>query len=331
MKTTAKVFIWIGMILNFYLIFPIIVGINALNKLDTAKTKEELTTSAWLTFWFCHVIGGILMLQLKDYDLISTNTSTNPPTIIPTKMITHIKTSEVKVYKKQLYDNEGIIRVLLIVLSSLLLSGGLIVFSSLHYSANVSPLLMDTEAFIIVISAIIAGLFAAILILTLLNNFKLLKLKKILLCLVFVILIFVFVTSLIDSFCYKATRIGYSCGSNGYPTYWYWPWDNSLRIHPYDNCVVRDHEVFNNLIIFPILMTISSATLIAISIIFFTKICKIKAPILVEKNKTVKEKIMISPIEQEINNIKSLMDKGVINEEEYNTLRKGIIEKYSKN
>ena len=69
MKTTAKVFIWIGMVANFYLIFPVIVGMNALNKLDTAKTKEELTTSAWLALVFCNLIGGICMLNIKDEEL----------------------------------------------------------------------------------------------------------------------------------------------------------------------------------------------------------------------------------------------------------------------
>ena len=75
MKTAARVFIWIGMILGCYLIFPVIVGMNALNKLDTAKTKDELTTAAWLTFWFCNMIGGIFMLNINDFDEHTTNTS----------------------------------------------------------------------------------------------------------------------------------------------------------------------------------------------------------------------------------------------------------------
>ena len=149
MKTTAKVFIWIGMILNFYLVFPIIVGIKALDKLDTAKNKDELTTSAWLTFWFCNIVGGICMLNLKDYDLTSTNTPANTPT----NMTTHINTSEVKIKKKQLYGNKDFKRVLFAVLSTLVLSAGLLVFSILHYCWNYTFLVYNIGVFIIVISS----------------------------------------------------------------------------------------------------------------------------------------------------------------------------------
>lgn len=69
MKTAAKVFIILGMICGFWTILPLIFGIIALKKLKTATKKEELTTSAVLTLLFCNLIGGILMLCLKDEDL----------------------------------------------------------------------------------------------------------------------------------------------------------------------------------------------------------------------------------------------------------------------
>ena len=65
----AKVFIWIGMIFQFYLIFPIIVGVLALDKIKTANTQEELKTMGILTMFFCNLIGGILMLNISTYDL----------------------------------------------------------------------------------------------------------------------------------------------------------------------------------------------------------------------------------------------------------------------
>ena len=69
MKTAAKVFIILGMILGFYTILPLIFGFIALKKLKTATKKDELTVTAILTLIFCSPIGGVLMLCLKDQDL----------------------------------------------------------------------------------------------------------------------------------------------------------------------------------------------------------------------------------------------------------------------
>jgi len=69
MKTTIKVFIWIGMIFQFFLIFPIIVGVMALKKLDQAKTKEELTGMAIAVLLLVNVIAGILMLVISNQEM----------------------------------------------------------------------------------------------------------------------------------------------------------------------------------------------------------------------------------------------------------------------
>ncbi len=69
MKTASKVFIWIGMVLTFYLIFPIVVGVLALTKIGEAKSKEELKTMGILTALFCSTLGGIFMLCIKDEEL----------------------------------------------------------------------------------------------------------------------------------------------------------------------------------------------------------------------------------------------------------------------
>lgn len=66
MKTAAKVFIIIGMVCTFWLIFPLVVGILALNKINNAKSKEDLTAMAVLTILFCSFLGGILMLCIPD-------------------------------------------------------------------------------------------------------------------------------------------------------------------------------------------------------------------------------------------------------------------------
>lgn len=69
MKTAAKVFIIIGMVVGCWMILPLIFGGIALSKMKKATKKEELTVWAVLVLLFCNVIGGILMLCLKDSDL----------------------------------------------------------------------------------------------------------------------------------------------------------------------------------------------------------------------------------------------------------------------
>ena len=69
MKTVAKVFIILGMIVGCWTIFPIIVGIFALKKLNTAKTKSDLTAMGVVTLLFCNLIGGILMLCISEEEL----------------------------------------------------------------------------------------------------------------------------------------------------------------------------------------------------------------------------------------------------------------------
>lgn len=69
MKTAAKVFTIIGMVVGFWTIIPLIVGFIALKKLKTATTKSELTAIAIVNLIFCSLIGGIIMLCLSDADL----------------------------------------------------------------------------------------------------------------------------------------------------------------------------------------------------------------------------------------------------------------------
>lgn len=69
--TAAKVFIIIGMVLNCFLIYPLVVGILALNKIKEAKTKDELITVGVLTLIFCNIIGGILILSINEQDFVN--------------------------------------------------------------------------------------------------------------------------------------------------------------------------------------------------------------------------------------------------------------------
>lgn len=69
MRNTARIFIIIGMILGAIAIVPVIVGAIALKKLSNATTSSELTGIGVVTLLFCSIIGGILLLCLKDVDL----------------------------------------------------------------------------------------------------------------------------------------------------------------------------------------------------------------------------------------------------------------------
>lgn len=67
MKTAAKVFIIIGMILQFWLIFPLIFGGIALSQM---KTRKPSTGISVCVLFLCSLIGGILLLASKEEDYI---------------------------------------------------------------------------------------------------------------------------------------------------------------------------------------------------------------------------------------------------------------------
>lgn len=69
MKSAAKVFIWIGMIIGAVFIYPLVVGILALKRINTAQNKEELQVFGILVTLFCSLLGGIFMLCIKDEEL----------------------------------------------------------------------------------------------------------------------------------------------------------------------------------------------------------------------------------------------------------------------
>lgn len=63
MKTPAKVFIIIAMVLEFWLIFPLIVGILALKQMETHKPSTAMCVCVLL---FCSLLGGIFLLCSEE-------------------------------------------------------------------------------------------------------------------------------------------------------------------------------------------------------------------------------------------------------------------------
>lgn len=98
MKRTAKVFIILGMIFSFYLVYPVILGFFCLEKIDNAKSASDLKNWGILSMIFVSIIGGIFVLCLKDEHLLENNDCND---ILP-ESFEKLRTL------KQLYD-EGII------------------------------------------------------------------------------------------------------------------------------------------------------------------------------------------------------------------------------
>ena len=66
MKKAAKVFLILGMVLQAILIYPIILGIFAIKKIDNAQSKNDLTTWGIISIFFVSTVGGILMLLIPE-------------------------------------------------------------------------------------------------------------------------------------------------------------------------------------------------------------------------------------------------------------------------
>ena len=69
MKKAAKVFLVLGMIFQFYLIFPIVVGANAIKRINNAKTIDELRGYGIASIICVSVLGGIFMLHIRQEEL----------------------------------------------------------------------------------------------------------------------------------------------------------------------------------------------------------------------------------------------------------------------
>ncbi|MBQ2766916.1 MAG: hypothetical protein IJF49_02445 [Clostridia bacterium] len=72
MKTAAKIFIIIGMIVGFWTILPLIFGIIALNQMRTRKPSTGICVCVLL---FCSLLGGIFLLCSNESEYIA---PTNP-------------------------------------------------------------------------------------------------------------------------------------------------------------------------------------------------------------------------------------------------------------
>lgn len=69
MKKLAKIFLILGICFTFYLVYPIILGVYSIKRLNRAKTVDELRSWGLISLFFVSVIGGVLMLCIRQEEL----------------------------------------------------------------------------------------------------------------------------------------------------------------------------------------------------------------------------------------------------------------------
>ena len=70
MKKAAKIFLILGMVFQFYLIFPIVLGVIAIKKLeDEESTDEDIRLWGILSLFLVSTLGGVFMLLIKPEEL----------------------------------------------------------------------------------------------------------------------------------------------------------------------------------------------------------------------------------------------------------------------
>ncbi len=270
MKNTARVFIWIGIIVQFFLIYPIVVGVIALQKLNDARKKEEIQTIGILTLLFCNIISGIIMLTMTDKDLSENKI---------------VKTTNI--YSKQ--DKNSSHTLLHKVLSLSIL--GVVLLS---YLFSMIPLINFGDAFvpfILTFVLIIASIILTIMAFSKKKNYK----------------IFAFIHLVIIglSIAVITLSILHSCGLA------------LIDGSPFD---MPDLDILVGCMV-------CSGIIIVMAIIMFITTIKKKSIEVVESEES-SFKPLIYGIEAELEEVKVLFEKGLLNEEDYNLAKQSIIKKY---
>lgn len=292
MKTAIKVLIWIGMICQCFLIYPIVVGILALKKLDEIPSSKELQTMGILTTIFCSLIGGILMLCIKDDDLGVISRNSNENIIIKKKVIVKKRINESVTLEQR--STQTVIKIFMYITLALLFISyifsisALLDYSGIRYIPfiiNCVQIVLITVTFIIFLCKK-QLLSKATNILTIINGIL------------------------------SLAQIPLSIISNYRWAYWIsWSGDE-----------IYYGEAWEYWVIFGINVIIFIMTTIA-----FIRSLKTNQSNITWVTSKEKEIITTSNIEEELNELQRLLDNGAIKQEEYNSIRASIISKYYSN
>lgn len=267
MKKAARVFIWIGMICQFFLVYPIVVGVIALQRLNEARKKEEIQTIGILTLLFCNMVSGIIMLTMTDRDL-----SQN-------KIVKMESVSEGQV----VYNSTKLLHKIfsLSILGVVLLSYLFSMIPLIHFGDAFIPFIIN---FVLIVASIILIIMA----------FAKKQNKK----------LFAFMSLVIIglSIAVIIMSVLHSCGLA------------LIDGSPFD---MPDLDILIGCIV------CSGIIMIMAGIVFFTTI-KDKGEKVVNKVESVQN----YGIESELEEVKGLFEKGLLNEQDYNLAKERIIKKY---
>ena len=259
------------MICQFFLIYPIIVGVIALQKLNEARRKEEIQTIGILTLLFCNMVSGIIMLTMTDRDLAYNKV---------------VRTANSSSIQAAPYNSTNLLHK---VLSFAIL--GVVLIS---YICSMIPLINFADAFIPFILTFVLIVVSIVLIILVFSKKKNDKLRAFMALSIVGLSIAVITLSIL-----------HSCGLA------------LIDGNPFD---MPDLDILIGC------MVCSGIIIIMAGIIFFTAI-KNKEETTVTNEETIKSTSKYG-IEAELDEVKSLFEKGLLNEEDYNLAKQAIIKKY---
>ena len=310
MKSAAKVFIWIGMIIQCVLIYPIIIGFLALRKIESATSKNELQSIGIITTLFCSLLGGVFMLCLNENDLSSTPNLSSSPNGIITYKKTFVENHRNPDLDKAFYNARIIIIVLVYtllisVLTSLPFS---ILALNIYYGLTSIPMIIASTEILII----------AIFLLFYIRNKHTLSSKTEgliigMTCLSVLQLVFCTLSNYVFAYNGYGQELYYSNITNDY----YYDWQYKIPCYEYPEYWV----------IFGIAFLTLTLSLFILFLSKKTKQTRSDIPYIYKKEKKV---IITSNLELELLEVKRLLDNGTITNQEYDNLRSKITDKYYK-
>ena len=293
MKTPAKVFIWIGMIIQFFLIYPIILGVLALKKINNATSSNELQTLGIFTTLFCSLLGGVFMLCIKDDELNGTvSPSGNEVVVYKRRHITYEENTNIDPIK--LKANK-IIKVLMYSLIGVLAA-------SLLFSIAATEEYMGASFIPLIIVGTQVLLYIILMVFYIIKKHTLNNITNALVIALGVV---------------SAVEIAMSCVTNYNLAYTY-NWYNGHNYHVYG-------DGWEYWVLYA--LAIVSVAIISVSLYFSfkTKQKDFSGGTRLIKKVSYTE---TSNVEVALAEAQRLLDNGAINNEEYQGVRKGILNKF---
>ncbi len=323
-KLASKILIIISMVLTWYLIFPLVIGFFALKQLEECRQAKELTTIAIITLICCNTIAGIIMLCMKDEDLLDNGTTQNNAdnlfndvtttnTAHPVSDTTATVTDKENSTEQSTSPTHKVIKLLTIICFCVTLVAVIMYFvfaiiGASNYNGSTWLSVTVSSLQLISITTIVISYFK--------NKQSFSSVGKIL------VLVFISLSLLALIF----ALVSY-CGGV-YETYGYYDYTYNYTTGKYYRQYVTDHRSYLYEYIFCI--ACAGTNILTSLLLLLFSLLKIKQG---SKNSGQKSATTLqrkATMESELTNAKLLLEKNIITEEEYNKIRQTIIDKYFK-